>query len=193
MGFDILEWRNSVGQAFSGFGKLHHLTLVIPITDFRVDASNSYASTGQSPHPSNHEQDFESLFTKFETFLNRATSCQSVFSHPTPGSSSKTASQSAKPSAPQRRIVLLEDLPNILHPQTQASFHTSLKALVDSSPSSPPVPVIIVVSNAGMRGEANDERMAGGGGWGRDKEQVVDVRTVLPKDLLGGPYVTQIM
>jgi len=64
---------------------------------------------------------------------------------------------------------------------------------VVSSPSSPPVPVIIVVSNAGMRGEANDERMASGGGWGRDREQVVDVRTVLPKDLLGGPYVTQIM
>ena len=62
---------------------------------------------------------------------------------------------------------------------------------MDSSPS-PSVPVIIVVSNAGMRGEANDERMAGGG-WGRDKEQVVDVRTVLPKDLLGGPYVTQMM
>lgn len=176
MGFDILEWRNSVGEAFSGF-----------------DASSSHASTGQSQHPNNHDQDFESLFTKFEAFLNRATNCQSIFSHSTSGSSSKSASQSAKPSPPQRRIVLLEDLPNILHAQTQASFHASLKALVDSSPSSPPVPVIIVVSNAGMRGEANDDRMTSGGGWGRDKEQVVDVRTVLSKDLLGGPYVTQIM
>jgi len=43
-----------------------------------------------------------------------------------------------------------------------------------------------------MRGEARDERMAQGGGWGRDKDQVMDVRTVLPRDLLNGPYVTQI-
>lgn len=43
-----------------------------------------------------------------------------------------------------------------------------------------------------MRGEASDERIANGGGWGRDKDGVVDVRTVLSRDLLGGPYVTLI-
>ena len=34
--------------------------------------------------------------------------------------------------------------------------------------------------------------MASGGGWGKDKDGVVDIRTVLSRELLGGPYVTQI-
>lgn len=43
-----------------------------------------------------------------------------------------------------------------------------------------------------MRGEASDERLTNGTGWGKDRNGVVDVRTVLSRDLLGGPYVTQI-
>ncbi|TEB29646.1 Rad17-domain-containing protein [Coprinellus micaceus] len=39
------------------------------------------------------------------------------------------------------------------------------------------VPVVIVISDAGIRGEVRDERISGGGGWGRDKDQVMDVRT----------------
>jgi cell cycle checkpoint protein len=51
---------------------------------------------------------------------------------------------------------------------------------------------VIIVSDAGMRGEASDERLANGVGWGKDRDGVVDIRTVLSRDLLGGPYVTQI-
>ena len=49
---------------------------------------------------------------------------------------------------------------------------------------------MIIISDAGMRGEASDERISAGSE--RNKIQVVDVRTVLSKDLLGGPYVTEI-
>ena len=42
-----------------------------------------------------------------------------------------------------------------------------------------------------MRGEASDERLANGG-WAKSNEGVVDIRTVLPRELLHGPYVTQI-
>lgn len=42
-----------------------------------------------------------------------------------------------------------------------------------------------------MRGEASDERLANGM-WAKTNEGVVDIRTVLPRDLLHGPYVTQI-
>jgi hypothetical protein len=52
------------------------------------------------------------------------------------------------------------------------------------------VPVVIIVSDAGVRGEAGDERIAAGG-WGRGKD-VVDIRSVLPGELLGSAYVTQI-
>ena len=52
------------------------------------------------------------------------------------------------------------------------------------------VPVVIIVSDAGVRGEVGDERITAGG-WGRGKD-VVDIRSVLPRELLGSAYVTQI-
>jgi len=52
---------------------------------------------------------------------------------------------------------------------------------------------MIILSDAGMRGEERDERLKEGrGGAGWDKNQVVDKRTVIPKTLLGGVYVTEI-
>jgi cell cycle checkpoint protein len=124
--------------------------------------------------------DYEALFTKFEAFLTRASTCLDIFS----------ASSSKNPV--KKRVILLEDLPNILHQKTQTQFHEALSSLVTSPPSNPPVPVIIIISDAGMRGEASDERRAQGGGWGKDRAQAMDIRTVLPKNLLGGPYVTEI-
>lgn len=110
--------------------------------------------------------------------MTRASACQNLFAGPSQAQA-------------KRRIVLLEDIPNILHQKTQVRFHEALNALVTSPPSNPPVPLIVIVSDAGMRGMAVDERMADGGGFGKDK-QVVDVRSVLSKGLLGGPYVTEI-
>ena len=115
--------------------------------------------------------------------MTRASTCNNIFSEP---SSSKS-----KISA-QRRIVLLEDLPNILHQDTQSRFHDALLSLVNSPPSDPPVPVVIIVSDSGMRGADKDERISEGRSWGRDKNQVVDIRTVLPKELLSSVYVTEI-
>lgn len=126
--------------------------------------------------------DYEGLFTKFEAFLTRASTCHSLFSE----------SASNPQSSPTRRLILFEDLPNILHSQTQAQFHQAMGSFVTSLPSSPPTPLVIIVSDAGMRGEASDERRAEGTGWGKYKAEVVDIRTVLSKDLLTGPYVTEI-
>ncbi|KAF7318936.1 hypothetical protein HMN09_00229400 [Mycena chlorophos] len=122
--------------------------------------------------------DHESLFSKFENFLERAATCNTVFAGP----SSSTA---------RRRIVLLEDLPNILHAETRARFHEAFQALA-ASPDPDPVPVVIVVSNAGTRGEAADERLLSGHGFGRERDDALDIYTILPRDLLNGPYVTQI-
>ncbi|KAJ3527217.1 hypothetical protein NMY22_g9870 [Coprinellus aureogranulatus] len=162
LGFEIVEWRNSIGE-------------VTPSRNTPGSSSGSYFSPSQD-----FDDDSESQFTKFETFFNRATSCRNLFS--------------TAPSASNRRkqIILLEDLPNILHPKIQAEFHACLEGLTESPLGDPPIPVVVVISDAGIRGEARDERISGGGGWGRDKDQVMDVRTVLPRDLLHGPYVTQI-
>lgn len=169
--------------------------------------ASAFASTSSGDR---YDPDQEALITKFEAFLHRASSCQNILSvftynsgfkpkclpsqsQPQPLSQSATR---APPPQPGRHIIVLEDLPNILHPGTQSQFHAALQALVDAPPSSPPVPVVIIVSDAGARGEAGDERTSnfgsGEGGWGRKRDEVVDIRTVLSKGLLGGPYVTQI-
>lgn len=117
--------------------------------------------------------------------------CHSIFSE----------SSTSKPSSPStvapKHIILLEDLPNILHPEIQAQFHSALRAFVEStSQSNTPVPIVIVISDATIRGETRDESLMNGGGagyaWGREKSDILDIRTVLPRDLLRGPYVTQI-
>lgn len=117
---------------------------------------------------------------KFVTFLARASSCSNIFPTQTPSSSSKS-----------KKLILLEDLPNILHHGTQERFHDALRVLISSAPS---VPVVVIISDEGKRGEVVDERMevgtsAGGGRWGKDS---VDIRAVIPPELLGGPYVMQI-
>ncbi|KAJ7694789.1 Rad17 cell cycle checkpoint protein-domain-containing protein [Mycena rosella] len=164
---EILEWRNAMGE--SSFGE----------------------------DPQAYDPDYESLFSKFEAFLARASTCQNIFADPertaksaSSSSSSSPQSASARPAARKRQILLLEDLPNILHANTQARFHAALHALVGAAAAAP-VPVVIIVSDAGMRGEASDERLASGA-WGKDRDGVLDIRTVLSKDLLHGPYVTQI-
>jgi len=53
---------------------------------------------------------------------------------------------------------------------------------------------VIILSDAGMRGEERDEKLTEGrgGGAGWKKNQVVDKWTVIPRSLLGGVYVAEI-
>ncbi|TFY52729.1 hypothetical protein EVJ58_g9851 [Rhodofomes roseus] len=112
-------------------------------------------------------------------------------------SASAPASQSSAPSTSaarpfdKRQVILLEDLPNILHPGTQAAFHAALEAFV-SLPDTSTAPLVLIVSDAGLRGEDTEADGAGAStSWRRAKE-AVDIRSVLPSQLLGSPYVTQI-
>ncbi|KAG6888227.1 hypothetical protein C0992_009277 [Termitomyces sp. T32_za158] len=172
MGFDIMEWKNPVGE------KSHSMF------DHSNDASSSSGY---------YSADSESLFAKFEVFLNRASTCHNLFSAPL-SKATDSASQSSQSSvlAPKRHVILLEDLPNLLHPTTQSHFHSALQSLVILPVSNPPVPLIVIISDAGVRGEINDERMANGGGWIKTRDEIVDIRTVFPREFLGGPFLTQI-
>ncbi len=125
------------------------------------------------------DYDDDSLFVKFESFLARASSCQNLFNGPSSSSSRY-----------KRKVLLLEDLPNILHNDTKTRFHDALQSLVASS-AEYPVPLVFIISDAGLRGEASDERLAAGT-WGKDNNGALDIRTVIPSNLLHGPYVTQI-
>lgn len=191
LNFEIMEWRNSTDEQWSRD------------TAFKDDG----ADVGH--------MEYESLVDKFRSFLARAGTCQSVFSsgqvlrsHPL-ASQATRSSQSSRPLAQsssqpyassqastvqssvtpdgKRHVILLEDLPNILHLGTQASFHSAIEEFV-SLPATSVAPLVIIVSDAGLRGEdvEND-----GGSWRRGKE-AVDVRSVLPPSLINSPYVTQV-
>jgi cell cycle checkpoint protein len=118
---------------------------------------------------------------KFHAFVKRASSCSNIFQFPTlfpisegtPPPSSKEVISNAKP-----RVILLEDLPNILHQPTQVAFHSELQSLIEAI-----VPVVVIVSDTGLRGEDLD-------GISK-RNEVIDIRTVLGP-LTGSPYVTRI-
>jgi cell cycle checkpoint protein len=170
----------------------------------------------------------ESLADKFAAFLDRAGTYRSILSGSTMtsifqtsqlrGSSSQAASSSqgggsSMTQKPKRQIVLLEDLPNVLHQGTQDAVHSALRAFIQDegvrtylvnphsrTNHSPRVervqtPLIVIVSDAGVRGEDLEDTGLGGSvgpRWRSKDISTVDVRTVLPLDLLNGPYVTQV-
>jgi len=169
----------------AGTGKTATIKVLAKELDFELLEWRNTVTENLSDSTDDFNSDYEGLFTKFEAFLVRASSCQNIFYNAYAASSSRAKEV-------KRRIILLEDIPNVLHPKTQAQFHDALNSLVLSQPSNPPIPVVIIVSDTGVRGDDGDERRANGGGWGNNKAQVVDIRTVLSKDLLGGPYVTEI-
>ncbi|KIO18471.1 hypothetical protein M407DRAFT_225559 [Tulasnella calospora MUT 4182] len=155
---------------------------------------------------------YESLSLKFQTFLERASSYHTLSFTPTQVSSSfslsqKSTSSTAKPTsmAPpssgaatphqhrkRRQLILIEDLPNIIHHSTRESFHATLNSFANSAETTA-CPIVFIVSNTGSRGEAKDERAASGGGrMNKEMDDGVDVRSVIPKELLHGPYVIEI-
>ena len=115
---------------------------------------------------------------KFQAFLTRASTSRSVFG----GSSSR-------PSA--RQVILLEDLPNILHADSREKFHDALRLFVQRqiSQNGEYVPLVIIMSDVGVRGELED---TGGSNSFRGRREVLEIRTALPADLLSAPHVTQI-
>ena len=136
--------------------------------------------------------DYESLSQKFENFLARAATCHPLFSERRINSqASSSLSGLSQPTRQRLQVVLLEDLPNILHQSTQASFHSALESFIHNGQGTP---LVIIVSDAATRAEVRDERLAQGGSsasW--SSRDTVDVRTVIPPSLLNGPYVTQIV
>ena len=149
--------------------------------------------------------DTETLFDKFQSFLTRAMTCNSIFGHynttqsPSSGSLALSHSQ-AHPSiqrSNRHQLILLEDLPNLLHQPTQVRFQAALRSLcIPNSNLSehPGPPIVIIVSDSGLRAEQPDDDMWDGGSgvrrWAR--KEVLDIRNILGPDLLTSPYVTQI-
>ncbi|THH10558.1 hypothetical protein EW146_g8336 [Bondarzewia mesenterica] len=175
LGIEILEWRNSPN----------------------VPSNSEFPGGGDDAYS---DYDYESAMDKFEAFLARAGSYRSLFApvaNPIPSQSLPSASQSATTATGNHQLILLEDLPNVLHPAIRERFHSALRVHIESVQESV-APVVIVISEAGLRGENGEERWVGssvgrseGGGKGKGRAEVVDFRTVIPPGL-GAAWITQI-
>ncbi|BGP51970.1 RFC checkpoint protein Rad17 [Rhodotorula kratochvilovae] len=136
----------------------------------------------------------DSLVHRFTSFLTRAGMAPALDfgpdpSDPSPASSS--SSSSVPPPAPHaRRLLLLEDLPNVSHYPTKLALRSALSQYL----SSPRVtaPLVVVVSEALAR-PGDDE--GGGAGWmsgnGRRGESV-DARSVCGVEVLEHPACREI-
>lgn len=123
----------------------------------------------------------ESLMHKFEGFLARSSQSALSLSSAEPGPSKESTAR-------KKRVILLEDLPNILHQETQSAFHSAIKTFLDSPFG---VPLVIIISEVFVKGMARDERLGVNGDLSSNKEEI-SIRTALPSSLINGPFVRQI-
>jgi len=139
---------------------------------------------------------------RFASFLSRAGMAPALDFGPDPSdpsassSSTSPSSSSSTPSAPtnpsSRRLLLIEDLPNVSHYTTKLALRSALAQYL----SSPRVtaPLVLIVSEALAR-PGDDEAGGGGGGWlsgnGRRGESV-DARGVCGVEVLEHPACREI-
>ena len=186
LGFDIVEWKNTVDERFDSRCTVSDVTYSL----------KSWVRTDPA-YDDEDRLEYEGLSDKFRTFFTRATSCNSIFgpssqtTGPSSQSSRKAVPSSSQPAYTKRQIILLEDLPNILHAGTKEAFHSVLKNLIKDSEVMPSCPVVIIISDAGLRGEDAEDVFAAPTWKGKGRE-AVDIRSVLPSSVLVSNYVTQI-
>lgn len=120
-----------------------------------------------------------SLSRKFDHFLSRSNTYSSL----------SFASTSATPVLPHKRLILIEDIPNIQNPTVKEAFHAALQRFIETS-NELTCPLAIVISDAGTRAEGATSE--GNSNWRTRQMDTVDFRTVFPKDLQNSPLVTQI-
>ncbi|GJJ11882.1 hypothetical protein Clacol_006120 [Clathrus columnatus] len=125
------------------------------------------------------DYDYESLISKFHAFLTRSSSCKTL---------SLFEDQSSSTQHYSKQVILLEDLPNILHPDTALAFHTALEDFVVSNNG---IPLICIISDTGLRGEDPDGDFSTRY-RGRWDKQVIDVRSVIPPAVFNSPFFREI-
>ena len=136
---------------------------------------------------------YESMIDQFELFLTRAGSYHSLFTPASIPACSQPIGSTIRntPGSNSRQLILLEDLPNILHPAVRERFHHALRSHVENMREDA-APIVIVLSDTGIRGEGGEERWAeGSNARARGRDDVVDFRAVMPTGM-GAAWVTQI-
>ena len=136
------------------------------------------------------------MVNRFTSFLSRAGMAPSldfVDSSPSPASSSLTPSSSSSLStlsSNPRRLILLEDLPNISHYPTKLALRSALSQFLTS----PRVtcPLVLIVSEALTRPGSEGVSEMIGGVVGGGREESLDSRGVCGVEVLQHPACREI-
>lgn len=99
-----------------------------------------------------------------------------------------SAGPSSAPST-QKRLLLIDDIPNIQNYLVKEALHNALESFVNSE-NVCLHPLVIVISDLGARAES--WYAESGLDWRARQQDTIDYRTVLPKSLQNSAYVTQI-
>ncbi|CCO34177.1 cell cycle checkpoint protein [Rhizoctonia solani AG-1 IB] len=172
----------------SGSGKT--ATLQVLAKEFEAEVVEWHANSDEFSIAGDY--DYESATTKLASFLERASAYGSL-SMGTINSASDPEPKSAQ-SRPdfKHKILVLEDFPSLSHPRVRSAFHAALTRFAEAVPSSATVssltypPLVLVVSDAGLRADDTSPYSSS------HRDDVLDIRSVLPPALLGSHYVTQI-
>ncbi|KAI3624665.1 RFC checkpoint protein Rad17 [Malassezia furfur] len=85
-----------------------------------------------------------------------------------------------RPQPKRRKIVLVEDLPNLAHEATRAQFHQVLEHALTTPATH--VPIVLIVSDSVPRAEDDAAAVVGAASsWRARREAQMDVRTVVPE------------
>ncbi|KAG2220189.1 hypothetical protein INT45_005362 [Circinella minor] len=116
------------------------------------------------------DQEYQSNMSKFENFLHRASQYQ-------PLSDPKLLNYDA-----QKRIILLDDIPDLTSDNVKTRFHELIEAYMHTSEL---YLMVIIVSEAWMQTDNNKWR-------GYNETRLSNIRDVLPPGLIDSPYCTLI-
>ncbi|KAI9202543.1 Rad17 cell cycle checkpoint protein-domain-containing protein [Polychytrium aggregatum] len=155
LSYEISEWTNPINTN----------SLQVMYTD---DKRNSDSSDFA---------DWTSISTKFNEFLERSSrlsALQLTFDGTDP------AHESTLPKS-SRRVILIEDLPNVTELHTRQSFHAAIRKYIESRFSI--CPLVLVISDVS---EETGGRLEG------SLESVISIRNLVPPDVLSSPQCTEI-
>ncbi|CAE6417088.1 unnamed protein product [Rhizoctonia solani] len=174
----------------SGSGKT--ATLRVLAKEFEAELVEWHASSDEFSMGGDY--DYESATAKLALFLERAGAYGSLSFNPIfdpsvrPGAKSDQNQPGSK-----HKLLLLEDFPSLSHPRVRSTFHAALARFAEAAPPSSATvssltypPLVLIISDAGLRADDTAPYSSS------HKDDVLDIRTVLPPALLGSHYVTQI-
>ncbi|KAI9362928.1 Rad17 cell cycle checkpoint protein-domain-containing protein, partial [Zopfochytrium polystomum] len=168
---DILEWINPIDTS-----KFESLTAR---NDREVAAESGSARTWSN----SFDEGKPSISNRFADFLSHARkSCPLAFVSTYSNHSLANAPQPGNPdNEPHRRVIVVEDLPNVLNASTRSSFYSALRAFVHSPRTAHP---LILIATDTVVGAADGDMK-----W---RERSMNVGNIIPTDLKQLPSVQKI-